>query len=131
MELSAPDYVILIVEDLERTLDFYTQVLGLRLGHRSGDYAQMATGPTRLGFSTRTAMAQAVGFSLTKPAPDAAGFEIGFKVPEVDAAYNELVQKGAGEATPPMTRPWGQRTAYVRDPDGHLIELAQDVGTTA
>jgi hypothetical protein len=27
---------------------------------------------------------------------------------------------------PPTTRSWGQRTAYVRDPDGNLIELAQD-----
>ena len=131
MELSAPDYVILIVEDLDRTLDFYTQVLGLRLGHRAGDYAQIETGTTRLGFYTRTAMAQAVGFSLKQPAPDAAGCEIGFKVPDVDAAYNELVAKGAGAATPPTTRPWGQRTAYVRDPDGHLIELAQDLGARA
>lgn len=131
MELSAPDYVILIVEDLDRTLDFYTQVLGLRLGHRAGEYAQMETGTTRLGFYTRTAMAQAVGFFLKKPAPDTAGFEIGFKVPDVDAAYNELVAQGAGEVTPPTTRPWGQRTAYVWDPDGHLIELAQDLGTSA
>jgi catechol 2,3-dioxygenase-like lactoylglutathione lyase family enzyme len=43
MELHAPDYVILIVDDLDRTLDFYTQVLGLRLGHRSGEYAQLDT----------------------------------------------------------------------------------------
>ena len=128
MELQAPDYVILIVDDLDRTLDFYTQVLGLRLGHRSGEYAQLDTGTTRLGFYTRTAMTQAVGFSLTKPAPDAAGFEIGFKVADVDAAYKELIEKGASKATPPTTRPWGQRTAYVHDPDGHLIELAQDMG---
>ena len=128
MELQALDYVILIVDDLDRTLDFYTTVLGLRLGHRSGEYAQLETGTTRLGFYTRNAMTQAVGFPLTKPAPDAAGFEIGFKVADVDAAYNELIEKGASEATPPITRAWGQRTAYVRDPDGHLIELAQDMG---
>jgi len=30
--------------------------------------------------------------------------------------------------TPPTTRLWGQRTAYIRDPDGHLIELVQDIG---
>lgn len=127
MQLTAPDYVILIVDDLDRTLSFYTQVLGLRLGHRSGEYAQLDTGTTRLGFYTRTAMAQALGFSLTKPAADAAGFELGFKVTDVDAAYTELIEKGAAATTPPTTRPWGQRTAYVRDPDGHLIELAQDL----
>ncbi len=127
MKLTALNYVILIVDDLDRTLSFYTQVLGLRLGHRSGEYAQLDTGTTRLGFYTRTAMAQALDSSLTKPATDAAGFELGFKVANVDAAYAELVEKGAMAVTPPTTRQWGQRTAYVRDPDGYLIELAQDL----
>ncbi len=127
MQLTAPDYVILIVDDLDRALGFYTQVLGLRLGHRSGEYAQLDTGATRLGFYTRAAMDRTLGFELRKPAADAAGFELGFKVADVDAAYAELTEKGAAAATPPTTRPWGQRTAYVRDPDGHLIELAQDL----
>lgn len=128
MNLSRPDYVILIVEDLDRTLLFYTEVLGLRLGHRSGDYAQLDTGTTRLSFYTRKAMASTLGIPLRPPAEDAPGFEIGFKVDDVDAAYSTLLERGAMPATPPTTRPWGQRTAYVRDPDGHLIELAQDLG---
>jgi catechol 2,3-dioxygenase-like lactoylglutathione lyase family enzyme len=53
--LSAPDYVILIVEDLDRALRFYVNVLGLQLGHRSGDYAQLDTGATRLALYTRSA----------------------------------------------------------------------------
>ena len=84
-------------------------------------------GATRLGFYTRAAMDRTLGFELRKPATDAAGFELGFKVADVDAAYAELTEKGAAAATRPTTRPWGQRTAYVRDPDGHLIELAQDL----
>lgn len=128
MQLQAPDYVILLVDDLDRALAFYTQVLGLCLGHRSGAYAQLDTGTTRLGLYTRTAMAQVVGFPLHTPDPHAPGFELGFKVPDVDAAFAELTARGATATTPPTTRPWGQRTAYVRDPDGHLIELAQDLG---
>lgn len=128
MQLQALDYVILLVDDLDRSVAFYTQVLGLRLGHRSGDYAQLDTGTTRLGLYTRTAMAQVVGFPLHKPHPEAPGCELGFKVPDVDAAFAELTARGAAAATPPTSRSWGQRTAYVRDPDGHLIELVQDVG---
>lgn len=127
MKLNLPDYVILIVEDLDRTLRFYTEVLGLSLGHRSGDYVQLATGATRLGFYTRDAMAKTLGLSLQPPDQSAPGFEIGFKVPDVDSAFAELVSKGASSVTPPITRPWGQRTAYIRDPDGHLIELAEDL----
>lgn len=127
MKLSLPDYVVLIVEDLDRALKFYTDVLGLRLGHRSGDYAQFSTGATRLGLYTRDAMAKTLGRSLKAPAQDAPGFEIGFKVADVDATFSELVERGAPPAMSPTTRPWGQRTAYIRDPDGHLIELAQDL----
>lgn len=127
MKLSVPDYVVLIVEDLDRSLRFYTEVLGLRLGHRSGDYAQFATGATRLALYTRDAMGKTLGMALRSPVQDAPGFEIGFKVSNVDTAFAELVGLGATSALPPTTRPWGQRTAYVRDPDGHLIELAQDL----
>ena len=127
MELIAPDYIILIVEDLERALQFYTGVLGLRLGHRSGDYAQLDTGATRLALYTRGAMAKTLSLSLDAPAANAPGFEIGFKVADVDAAFSELVARGAPAVVPPTDRFWGQRTAYVRDPDGHLIELAQDL----
>jgi lactoylglutathione lyase len=123
MRLSAPDYVVVVVTDLDRSLEFYVGLLGLPLGHRSGQYAQLDTGPTRLALYQREAMAAILGQALSPPEPGAPGFEIGFKVPDVDAAYAELVAAGAEGAAPPVDRPWGQRTAYVRDPDGHLVEL--------
>ena len=127
LQLSAPDYLILIVEDVDRALGFYVDLLGLRLGHRSGDYAQLDTGTTRLALYTRSAMAKTLGMALDPPASSAPGFEIGFKVTDVDAAFSELIARGAQPMVPPTDRFWGQRTAYVRDPDGHLIELAQDL----
>ena len=127
MRLTAADYVILIVQDLDRSLAFYTGVLGLKLGHRSGEYAQLDTGGTRLALYTRSAMAKTLAMSLEAPAANAPGFEIGFKVDDVDTAVSELVARGASPAVAPTDRFWGQRTAYVRDPDGHLIELAQDL----
>src|SRR2546428_9413576 len=114
MNLTAPDYVILIVEDLDRALRFYTGVLGLRLGHRSGDYAQLDTGATRLALYTRSAMAKTLGMSLDVPSANSPGFEIGFKVADVDAAFSELVARGASPVVLPTNRFWGQRNAYVR-----------------
>jgi catechol 2,3-dioxygenase-like lactoylglutathione lyase family enzyme len=128
MQLAAPDYVVLIVADLDRAVAFYTEVLGLPLGHRSGPYAQLATGVTRVALYERDAMASTLGVdALRGPDPDAPGFELGFKVDDVDAAYAQLIAAGAEPATPPTDRPWGQRTAYVRDPDGHLVELAAEI----
>jgi lactoylglutathione lyase len=121
MELVAPDYVVLIVDELERSLAFYAGGLGLPLGHRSGSYAQLATGTTRLALYERRAMADTLGRDLGPPGDW--GFELGFKVDDVDAAWGELTAAGAVSVCPPTDRPWGQRTAYVADPDGHLVEL--------
>jgi lactoylglutathione lyase len=126
LRFTAPEYVVLVVADLDRALRFYVDVLGLSLGHRSGSYAQLATGATRLALYERPAMAATLGRALRAPDLDAPGFELGFKVTDVDAAFAELVARGAPAVTPPTDRRWGQRTAYVRDPDGHLIELAED-----
>ena len=124
---QAPDYVVIVVQDLDRALRFYCDLLGMPLGHRSGSFAQLATGVTRVALYERSAMAATLGGELEPPSPGAPGFELGFKVEDCDAVYDELVSGGATPAVPPTDRAWGQRTAYVRDPDGHLVELAQDL----
>lgn len=127
VRFQAPDYVVLVVEDVDRSVRFYCDLLGLPLAHRSGPFAQLATGVTRVALYERAAMATTLGRDLLPASADAPGFELGFKVDDCDAAYDELVIAGATRDTPPTDRPWGQRTAYVRDPDGHLVELAQDL----
>jgi len=119
------DYTVLIVESLDRALGFYVDTLGLELNHRSGPYAQLVTGVTRLSLYERAAMSETLGMTLHAPEDDSPGFQLGFFVANVDNAYAELVVSGAMAVTPPADRGWGQRTAYVRDPDGHLVELVQ------
>ncbi len=123
MKIQALDYVVLIVADLDRALAFYNGTMGIPLKHRAERFAQLQTGATRLGLFTREAMAETLHQPLRPADPAAPGFEIGFKVDDVDAAYAELLAAGASGVTEPETRPWGQRTAYVRDPDGNLVEL--------
>ena len=42
---------------------------------------------------------------------------------EVDQAYKNAVAAGAEPVLEPTTEPWGQRTCYIADPDGNLIEI--------
>lgn len=42
---------------------------------------------------------------------------------EVDRYYREVVDKGAVSVLEPTTEPWGQRTCYIADPEGNLIEI--------
>lgn len=53
-------------------------------------------------------------------------FEIALSVDtfdDVDTAYAEVVAKGARPVLDPTTEPWGQRTCYIADPEGNLIEI--------
>ena len=42
---------------------------------------------------------------------------------EVDKAYADAISKGAVSVLAPETEAWGQRTCYIADPEGNLIEI--------
>jgi len=42
---------------------------------------------------------------------------------EVDEEFAKAVEKGAEPVLEPTTEPWGQRTCYIADPEGNLIEI--------
>ena len=42
---------------------------------------------------------------------------------EVDEAFRKAVDQGATPILEPTTEPWGQRTCYIADPEGNLIEI--------
>lgn len=42
---------------------------------------------------------------------------------EVDATFKMAVEKGATPILAPELEPWGQRTCYIADPEGNLIEI--------
>ena len=42
---------------------------------------------------------------------------------EVDLEYAKIIEKGARSILEPTTEPWGQRTCYIADPEGNLIEI--------
>lgn len=42
---------------------------------------------------------------------------------EVDKTFSKVVSNGAVPVLEPATEPWGQRTCYIADPEGNLIEI--------
>ncbi|MCH5210877.1 MAG: VOC family protein [Oscillospiraceae bacterium] len=42
---------------------------------------------------------------------------------EVDEEYKKAISKGATSVLEPTTEPWGQRTCFIADPEGNLIEI--------
>ena len=42
---------------------------------------------------------------------------------EVDKEYLHAIENGAGSLLEPTTEPWGQRTCFITDPEGNVIEI--------
>lgn len=122
-------YVILYVQDVAASLAFYEQAFGLgrRFFHDDNGkaYGELETGATRLSFVSLALANDSLSPSpvpASRAAPPQA-FEIALVTPEVKAAYEHALAAGALAVLPPVAKPWGQIVAYVRDPDGHLVEL--------
>ena len=120
-------YTILYVRDVEKTLSFYETVFGLTRKFISPDktYGELDTGETTLSFAAVT-LAQSnltAGFTESSPANKPFAMEIGFTTEDVEKAVNHAVKAGAILVEKAKTKPWGQVVAYVRDPDGFLIEI--------
>ena len=57
-------------------------------------------------------------------------FEIALSVENyraVDEAFDRVIRAGAKEVMKPITEPWGQRTYYIADPEGNLVEIGSFV----
>ena len=122
--MRSVDYVILYVRDLEASIAFYRDLLGLTVKLHDLDYAEFATEGTRFGLYDRSRLRELIGMEAGEGGP--AG-EILFLVPEVDAWARRLREAGVRILQGPVDRPWGHRTLHVRDPDGHVVELAQEI----
>ena len=113
--------VYLYVADLDRSLEFYRDLLGLPLEADADDpYWVEAT----LSGGTRFAL-HAAGASIMPQVPGT--MRVNFEVDDIDAAAERLA--AAGVRIGQIERePWGQMVE-VFDPDGYAIELFRPPGS--
>ena len=122
-------YVILYVNDVAASLAFYEKAFGLtrRFFHDDNGkaYGELETGATRLAFASVALATEHLKQPVVAAAPDQAplGVEIALTTPDVPALFQKALKAGATAVSEPATKPWGQTVAYLRDKDGHLVEL--------
>jgi lactoylglutathione lyase len=125
-------YTILYVRDVGASLDFYERAFGQRRRflHESGQYAELETGGTALAFAAVELAASNLPQELVlgTPADSVPAFEVCFVTDDVGGAFDRAIDEGAEPVSAPHSKPWGQDVAYVRDPDGTLVEIASPAG---
>ncbi len=120
------DAVGLFVNDMERMVAFYRDVVGLKTNWNGDADAAFEAGGCRLIMYGRRDFENMTAQTYGYPKGRNGTMEIAFALPSygaVDAEYERLVSLGAEAVFPPATMPWGQRTSYVADPEGNLLEI--------
>jgi len=124
-------YTIIYVSDVSAAAKFYGDAFGFstRFVHEGGDYAELETGETTLAFAAHSMGDTNFpnGYKKLTELPKPLGVEIAFVTDDVAAAVAKSVAAGATVVTDAKAKPWGQIVAYVRAPDGVLIELCTPV----
>jgi lactoylglutathione lyase len=118
-------YVILFVRDLERSVAFYRDVIGLPFKLHGDGYAEFATEGARFGLYERARLPELIGREAD--APTSPGGEVVFLVEDVDGEAGRLRAARARILEGPVDRGWGHRTLHLEDPDGFVVELAQEI----
>ena len=116
----------LFVTDMSKMVRFYRDVMGMNGDWDGGAFAELNAGGVRLIFYGRVDFERMTKRTFLYPKGLNGTMELAFELPgrsDVDREFARLTQAGAVAVMAPADMPWGQRTSYVADPEGNLIEL--------
>ena len=118
---------ILVVSDIERSRDWYVNVLGAELYREYGGTSVVLRfqGAWLLLVTGGGPTEDKPDITFVAPTdPTTVSHAITLRVPDCRAAYEVLRGRGAEFLTPPVDRGWEVR-CFFRDPDGHLFEISE------
>jgi catechol 2,3-dioxygenase-like lactoylglutathione lyase family enzyme len=117
--------ICLLVDNIENTVAFYTEKLGLTLRRRAEGFADFEMEGLTLAAWEIGHISHHTG---VPDRPGRAGHKvcIAIELPSpaaLDLLHQELIAKGVAFQAPPANQIWNARCAYFYDPDGTVWEL--------
>lgn len=117
------DYVMIVVSNMNRSIEFYRDKLGLKLKFESPDWTEFQTGATTVALHSGGAPDASDAAFQRKLAGTCS---IGFNVEDLNLTYEEMQKRGVKFLMPPSERPGESiRLAVALDPDGLPISFSQ------
>ncbi len=123
MRIDRLDHLVLTVADVDRTVDFYSRVLGM-------DPVSFGSGRRALTFGTSKINLHQLGHEFdpkaAAPTPGSADLCL-ISVDSLDGVLAHLAELGVSVEEGPVQRTGASgsiTSVYFRDPDGNLIEIS-------
>jgi len=112
--------VILAVKDIDKSLQFYHEIIGLPIKNQRRSWVDLGTTGAILSLHPASLTAQHIGSSIEN------GITIGFLVGDVKSAVEELRAKGITIYRDIIEKDAG-KNAVILDPDDYLISLFEPI----
>jgi lactoylglutathione lyase len=106
-------YVIKFVDDMDRAVKFYRDILGMQLKFQSPGWSEFDTGETTLGLHPA---------SQKNPA---GSVELGFKVSNLQKFHQEMTARGVKFSMPPTKQDFGGTLAQLVDSEGGFCSVGE------
>jgi len=112
----------LLVNDFDKSLTFYRDILGLEINTQEGKFANFKVENIELAIMERS---QATEMLPAKYMTDGGSVLLCFQVDDVAKTANDLKSKGVNFISGPKVTSWGQTVAYFKDPDNNIWEISK------
>jgi catechol 2,3-dioxygenase-like lactoylglutathione lyase family enzyme len=136
MKVRGIDHVGVVVADLERSLRFYRDLLGIRVLREITGWSDQRVLIADLDLGDGRLL-ELIERPQADPRPEGdTGMHVAIVVDDIEAVWTRLTEAGVPARSRPVTlhdsgpRWNGVAVAYVSDPDGVTVELVQAVGRT-
>ena len=111
---------MIVVSDMEKTVEFYKNVLGLDVIRDFGANKTLTGG---ISLQTEESYKKFIGKDKISYGGD--NFELYFEEDEIDAFFERLNEFNVELVHPVQEHSWGQRAVRFYDPDRNIIEVGE------
>lgn len=116
---------VLFVKNLEKSVSFYRDILGFSVKNTDDGFVAFDVNGHEFALMDINNASKMISSKEVEPEKSGAHrVLIASFVEDTDKVFNELSEKGVIFIKEPTTQPWGQRTAYFKDPDGNIWEIS-------
>ncbi len=113
---------LIAVSDMEKSKNFYNDVLGLKVIDDFGANVVLEGGFFLQSADSWENFIRTKDITLKNNS-----FELYFEEKDMDFFLNHLAQCSVTYVHEPLEHSWGQKAVRFRDPDGHIIEVAEEI----